>query len=350
MSHDKLVPGIKVAVLGVVLAAVGWHLNSAWSEVKLVQLADAVRIDWRWSVVSMLGFAGELWIAAAIWIRLQKRMEPSGTRLQLYGAYFFSQLGKYIPGKVVLLLMRLERTVRLGASSRSVTISTLMENAAYMVSGGALGILVLQQFVGRADAAYKNLLLVSALSIAAMLAAMHPAVFYRFVNLLLRRMGRPEVDTGRRLPASAIMLSILLMIPCWLFGGLAAWASARCLVPVGVGQFWSLTGAFSISVLAGMISLLPGGLGIREAVQGILVYPVVMSALPAAGGLPAEAKIIVAMMVMLQRLFQIAVEVGLGLTGGFLTRSLPVNNKNSANESDPDTASAGITARPSATR
>jgi uncharacterized membrane protein YbhN (UPF0104 family) len=183
-----------------------------------------------------------------------------------------------------------------------------------------VGLVVLLQFMMRRNpAGHLWLVLVASCSIAVLLAAVHPGVFYRLINPVLERMGRPAIEPGRRLPMRSILISIMMMVPCWFFGGLALWATTRCLIPVGPNHFWALMSAYAFSVLLGIISFLPGGLGVRELVQGYLLLPVVSASIPATAATGAEATIIVAMIVMLQRLFQIITETGLGLLGGLLT-------------------------------
>jgi len=320
MSRKKLIAGLKLLLLIIVLGLVGWNLHVSWRDVGIAQLRAAVEVDWRWAALALLGLICVVLTSAAAWFWLLRRLDPAGLPLQLYGAYCFSEMGKYVPGKVMLLFMRLERAERLGVSPLATTLSTVMENAAYIISGAAVGVVVLLHFmIQRNPAGHLWLLLVAACSIAVLLVAIHPRVFYRLVNLALSRLGRPVIEPGRRLPMRSVMASTVMMLPCWFFGGVALWATIRCLLPVGFDHFWALLSAYSFSVLLGIFSFLPGGLGVRELVQGFLLLPVVSASIPATGAVSAEATILVSLVVVLQRFFQIIVEVAMGLLGGSLT-------------------------------
>jgi len=83
----------------------------------------------------------------------------------------------------------------------------------------------------------------------------------------------------------------------------------------GLRPVWVLLSAYTFSILLGIYSFLPGGLGVRELVQGYLLLPVVRRPYRPAGAASAEATILVSLVVMLQRLFQVAVEMGMGLLG-----------------------------------
>ncbi len=320
-SH-RLVVGAKVIILAAILTVVGWNLHTAWREVGVAQLRAAIDIDWRWALIPPLAFGGMLLTSATAWIWLLRQLESSGSLLHLYGAYFFSQMGKYVPGKITLLLMRLERSRRLGASSYAVTISTIMENATYLLCGAAVGVLVLLRFAASSGGPrYLWLLLIASASILVLLAAIHPAILYRFVNPILRKLGRSEIAADQQLSMRSLLISSIMMIPCWFFGGLALWATVRCLVSVPVIHLWGLVSAFALSVLVGVVSFMPGGLGIRELVQGLFLLPIVRMSITSADASDAKVKLLVTLAVMLQRVLQIAAEAGLGLIGGVLTTS-----------------------------
>jgi uncharacterized membrane protein YbhN (UPF0104 family) len=109
-----------------------------------------------------------------------------------------------------------------------------------------------------------------------------------------------------------------MMLPCRIFGGVALWATIRCLMPIGFGLLRELTTAFALSVLAGMISFLPIGLGVRDVVQALFLLPLIAAAIPGPDAF-AEAKLIVTLVVLLQRVFQIGVEAVPGVLGGWIT-------------------------------
>jgi hypothetical protein len=138
---------------------------------------------------------------------------------------------------------------------------------------------------------------------------------------LLQKAGREEIEPRQRLRTVAILASVFLMLPCWFFGGVALWSTARCVAPVGLEHVWRLGGAFALSVVLGVLSFLPGGLGIREVTQGFLLVPVLLTTLPPAPSVSARAQILAGLIVVLQRLLQLAVEVTLGLVGGLSSRN-----------------------------
>src|SRR6201999_1288927 len=111
----------------------------------------------------------------------------------LLGAYTFSQLGKYVPGKVALLLMRIDRASRFGMPAGACTLSTLVENALYVVSGGLCGMLatfrILQELHNQkviTDLQQHLAWPIIVIGLIALLVLCHPAVLYGVLNRALK--------------------------------------------------------------------------------------------------------------------------------------------------------------------
>jgi glycosyltransferase 2 family protein len=313
--NKRLLFWIKLLVLLAVAIVVAWQLQKAWQKVDEKHLP----IDWRWGAVAVAGFAGSMLTSALVWRFLARRMGDRSPALPLLASYTYSQMGKYIPGKVVLLLMRIDRTSRFGMAPAVCTLSTLLENALYMISGGLVGMLAIVRITREIDNPQTRALLwpVTIAAVAVLVAACAPPVFYRLVNRLLRPMKKPEVPPQDRLRAPTLALAALAFIPCWCFGGLAMWGSVQCVSPqpVPLPDCWWFAGAYALSVIIGMASLLPGGTGIREVALGAA------AALQfAALGIPhPQAVLLGTAVAILQRIFQVLVEVALGLLGMALT-------------------------------
>ncbi|MCL2641741.1 MAG: flippase-like domain-containing protein, partial [Phycisphaerales bacterium] len=131
------------------------------------------------------------------------------------------------------------------------------------------------------------------------------------------KMKREEVALAEQLKVSALVGGVLGFLPCWIFGGLAMWASMRALCPdISLFENWWLAGAFALSVIIGMASFLPGGMGVRETVLGIAAAMIFRAAKIE----PANAVILATVAAGLQRLFQIAAELIMGAFGATVTR------------------------------
>lgn len=310
--NKKAILILKMVAMLVVAAILAWQFYKAWHA--LAAMPKLV-IDWRWGGIAILGFSASMLTSAIVWRLLAWNMGNRSPTLPLLAAYTFSQMGKYIPGKVGLLLMRIERAGRFGMSAQTCTLSTLLENALYMISGALVGLLAIVRIVAILDPGKR--LLVWIATVAAILflgAACLPPVFYGLVNRLLKKMKKPDVPRSEWLRAPVLLLAVAGFIPCWLFGGVALWASTCAVHPIDLADAWWFAGAYALSVIFGMVSLLPGGAGIREALS---LAAVTIQLTPVLGH--DQAFLLAGVGAILQRLFQIIVEIVLGLTGALIT-------------------------------
>ncbi len=295
-----MVTTLKLAILLALLGYVGWKLREAWSTVS----HDPIRIDWFFAGLSVVFFAGTMLTSALTWRWLAWRMGDRSETVPLLGAYCFSQMGKYVPGKVMLLLMRLERTKRMGMDGQVCVVATLVENAMYMVSGGLVAAVTLVIFLrGR------PMLMVGVIGgMVVLLLAFHPKIFYWAVNKGLKKMKRAEVAEGNRLGIGQLLAAVAMFMPVWFFGGVSLWCATRAITPgIEWREFASIPGGYALGVTGGMASFLPGGIGANEGVKTLMLEPVV--------GVK-----IAALAAGVQRLAQIIVELALGLIGGVITR------------------------------
>ncbi len=313
---------LKLALMLVILGFVGRQLYNAWANTQSVSL----HVDWRYAPLAILGFIGSMLTSGLVWRWIARKMGDHHPTIPLLGAYTFSQMGKYMPGKVLLLLMRINRTGRFGMDPRTCILSTLLENFIYLISGGLAGLAGLIAYNKELQAdeslgmARFWVLPACAVLVAVLISATHPAIFYRLMNVALKRFKRPPVDAAHRLRMGDLLLCVIMFMPCWAFGGMALWASARCVAPMlPFGSVVVLMGAFALGVIIGMVSLLPGGAGIREAMLGFFLTLELTHC-----GVDHNTAIRYATVAaVLQRLYQIIVEAGLGLLGGVITSAVP---------------------------
>ncbi len=296
--NKKLMFVLKLVAMLAILGFVGWKLYQGWDDVQQKHL----HVDWGFGALAVLTFAGTMVTSALVWRWLAWRMGDRNPTARLLGAYCFSQMGKYVPGKVMLLLMRIERAQRVGMDPQVCVVATLVENAMYMVSGGLVAVVTLLVFVK--DQPW--IAAVVGIGLLAMLSIFHPRVFYWLVNKALRKMKRPEVPQEKRLRKRELVAAVVMFLPVWVFGGVSLWCATRAVTMIEVGHILRLPGAYALGVTGGMASLLPGGVGSNDFLKTLfLIKPIGSAAALAAVGV--------------QRLAQVIVEVVLGMIGAVMT-------------------------------
>jgi glycosyltransferase 2 family protein len=305
--NKKLVFWIKLVLTVAVIGFIIYEVSRTAAKLR----SEPFTVEIPWILASLAAFAAFMIQSALVWYWLAKKMGDRTPLVPAIGAYVFSQMGKYVPGKVALLLMRVERAKRAGMDPQICVVATLIENAMYMVSGAMIAVATLLLY------ARENLLLVAVISagLLAMCAVFHPAIFYRLVNRVMVKMKRPEVPAQDRLRAHHMLIAVIGFFPCWLLGGLSLWCATRAIhlsIPpetlrLAPADYTKFPGAVALGVVGGMAFLTPGGVGPRELIQGLILVPVV-----------GQTWAVLA--VALQRLVQIACEISLGLIGSAFTR------------------------------
>jgi uncharacterized membrane protein YbhN (UPF0104 family) len=215
---------------------------------------------------------------ASTWFLLRARvwqlvLRLFGARLP-YGRAFriwaLSELGRYVPGKVVYVLGRSYLARRAGVRAAVGFASMAMELAVVLLAASAFFVLPLCTNPAlRARYGLVAVALVVGVAVAA-----HPKVLLGLLNAALSRLGRETVDVE---VSYASMLRLLAWcLVTWAGMGLAFFVFSASFWPMGWGQAPSAVGAYALAWSLGLVAVVsPGGLGIREAILVALLGSVV---------------------------------------------------------------------------
>jgi glycosyltransferase 2 family protein len=247
--------GIVIGVLGV--AFVLRELTRNHREV-LEAAADAQ--SWQLAVALLVGFAS----MTTIGVGWRRCLQELGAPLPVADAlrrYFIGQLGKYVPGGIWPVVGRAEMARRGGVSPGVAYASTVLSLgltylAAILAATGTL----LMGATGGAEVTWQPVVALLPVGVA----ALHPAVVERVLQLLRRISGRPLSIRVPRWSTSVLLL--LLHLPAWLGIGLTTWIIAQALAPTPV-DVRNIVFATTLSWVVGFLAVgVPGGIGVREAV------------------------------------------------------------------------------------
>jgi glycosyltransferase 2 family protein len=275
---------IKTALGALVLWAVGRHVVRTWHD--LHEKGGALRVDLSWIALAVGLYLIGLCAFGAYFGRV---MRASATPLGLAAAiraYLISHLGKYVPGKAMVVVMRVGLATPYGARPATAAFATLYETLVMMAAGGliaaagfatrAVAPLVLP--IGGGSGIPVPLTLLSLGLGVAFLIVVDPAVFPRLSGLA--RVPFPGVgpdalpNVTRRLLGEGLLWSLA----GWTFLGLSQVAVIRAFVPSGVTPaLWPMiAGSVALATVAGfVVAVLPGGLGVREGVLMATLAPAV---------------------------------------------------------------------------
>ena len=184
--------------------------------------------------------------------------------LHVIRAYYIGHLGKHVPGKAMVVVIRAGLVRRPGVDGPLVVASVFLETLTMMSVGARIaGGIVAVWLRGNPSIAY----LAALLAVVAGLPTL-PPIFRRLVRLAGLRWMTPSVrEKLDRLDWPTMAVGWLLNTIGWAVLGLSYWAVLEGLelASDGLGgRFYVYVASVSFATVSGFVSMVPGGLAVRE--------------------------------------------------------------------------------------
>ena len=228
---------------------------------------DQIRPGW----ILLSGFFYLLGVlpAGLFWHRLLRAVGQRPYWLDTLRAYYIGHLGKYIPGKAMVVVLRAGLVSGERVSSATAGVTVFMETLTQMAVGAALAAAIIAI---RYSQYWQLVLLALGLMVCAGLPTL-PQVFRKLVQWLRIARISPEIDSQLQgIRADVVILGWCGNLVGWSVLGLSLWAAIRALpgreasVAFTLENQLLITAAVGLAVVSGFLSLIPGGLGVRELV------------------------------------------------------------------------------------
>lgn len=277
-----------------IFGAVGWYFYDKLRKPELWSESIHLRVEWLIPSAILYVLAQGVWgVYSVILLRNQggKVTWADGMR-----AYFVSQFGKYIPGKVWVIVLRMRLLGDIGMSKARVGILATYEAITAMAAGCLLGALLLPFLAAeQTDIKGTNAYWVAPFA----LMPIGLIGLTRFLNRINRWRKGPEAVQIPHVSLSLVLFGLLQASVGWLLLGLSLWMCINGLH----ADHWTLTGERLIHLVAinaiayvvGFLALMmPAGGGIREiALQSLLTLELALT-MPqeSAGALAAVTAIV----------------------------------------------------------
>jgi hypothetical protein len=222
---------------------------------------------------------------------------------EVVGAIWFSSLGRYIPGKVAVVAGSMTMLTRMGARLPVV-------GAALLLSTGIMILIAMAAttplfFLAEVRERLPTAPLFWVLVVAMAIVCLHPRIYLALCNIGLRMIKRQPVPPRVRAPA--LWWAIALGVGRMLLVGLALWLAARAVTPIETRSMGYFLGTAGLATATGFFAIFaPAGLGVHEAVYLFTLTPLL------------GAK--VAVVVILFRLLQVAIDLVAGANGANIMR------------------------------
>jgi hypothetical protein len=255
----------------VVLTLVGigiWQtVRKAFAELQVQQFT------WRQVEFHWLAFSGVVYLAATApcWVFWHRTLQAMGQRpgwLESLRAYYIGHLGKYVPGKALVVVIR-SGLIRSPRVDTSIAVAAVFVETLTMMAAGA--------FVAAAIIAvlYRDQGWLLVLAIGMMICIGGPTVppiFRRVVKLLGVKKVNPDIEHALAgLDWRLMLFGWLVNFVGWGLMGLSLWLTLRALptivtVPVELEHLPRVTCCVALALVAGFLSMVPGGIVVREYV------------------------------------------------------------------------------------
>jgi glycosyltransferase 2 family protein len=252
-------------------------------------LTELSRHEWHvrplWLIVAGVFYAIGLMPMAWFWHRALAALGQPAPWPATLRAYSMGHLGKYVPGKAMAVVLRVAGVRKWVTSVRIALVTTLLETLTMMAVGAFLAA-VISTLVLRLEARLTVIGL--AMAAAAGLPTL-PPVARRLARIGMARMKpNPQLETpasnSADISANLDRINLRLLAlgwgaaaVCWTLLGMSLWAT---LTAIGVDRAQPvedlprLVAAVAFAVVAGFLSMLPGGLVVRDALLMQLLVPV----------------------------------------------------------------------------
>ena len=245
-------------------------------------LFSVKNIPWKtasWSVVfSILA----LFPPAIYWWLTLMSFDHSVPFLSTQAIYSAGNLGKYVPGKAMVLIVRSGSMQRWGVPISTSIVSIFIETLTSLAVGGALGAFTL--------AALKPPTWLLAAAVGATAISIVPTIppIFRQILVVLTRYRHLRIPKKLATAMSWRLVGSgwLLFMVAWLCMGTSLWILCEAIrqsmdtdtiaitAPVtSLKLWWICVAASCLGFVIGFLSMLPGGAGAREVVVTVLLAP-----------------------------------------------------------------------------
>ncbi|MEJ5341447.1 MAG: lysylphosphatidylglycerol synthase transmembrane domain-containing protein [Thermogutta sp.] len=335
---------LQAALTGAIIWAL-WHAGKdALGELRqLGERGIPLRVSWGWCVAAGMCYAASLLPAAWFWGRVLRSAQQKTSFGKVLRAYLVGQIGKYVPGKACVVIVRTALVAGNSVQPAMAAASVFVETLTMMSVGAALATLYLVVW-----APSDSRLLWTAITLAVVVTIPTlPPFFKPILRLLATRGNRPEVLTAiDRINFVQLWEGWAAMLLLWVGFGISLGLVLRAIelpgfefAPSGSAILEAvppLVASVALATVGGFLILfLPGGLGARELILAAVLAPYLASRWLVGQGVSGEVVALVAAVML--RLVWLATEIVLALVmwslpylaGGFRRMHPAIENSSS---------------------
>lgn len=182
-------------------------------------------------------------------------------------AFFFSQLGKYVPGKAMVVVIRTDLIRDENTGTVAAAASVFAETLTWIFVGSVIAcVLMFSEFQEHTRLKW----IAGSFALIAGVVTFPP--IFRF---LAGKFGKRDLGKFAGLGMSTMAFGWLILTIGWCLNGLSLWLVLGSFpgIDLNFADYRLALACVSLGTVAGFASLLPGGLGVRELVMIPLLGP-----------------------------------------------------------------------------
>jgi len=304
---------LRVLVIGLIFYFIFASLWQSWDQLREHEFS----LKWRPIALSYLVFGAYLVNRALIWHWMTRKFGCAIPLRSAVAAWFYSLLGKYLPGKVFLLAGRLHFYGQQGRSPLRVSMCFMLETICVLLA--AILVLLIAPLSADipATAPYRGPAVVLVI---AFLTAIRPRHLELLARPLLKLLKRPPLSLPVRYRDMLAVVAVFTLN--WTLLGVGFFLFVAAVYPLPARYLVYLAGSFALASTIGILALFaPAGLGVREAILMLSLAAIMPKGIAAVVTLAARVWMTVG-----ELLAVAAVALILGRSAGF--RSLHGGSQN----------------------
>jgi hypothetical protein len=289
MGHARwkrpLIAAVKALVAMLVIWAVGRHVLRTWDDLRRHEVT--VHFQPAWLITSGIFYLCGLCCCACFYERILRASSSPISLGPAVRAYLISHLGKYVPGKAMVVVMRAGMSVPYGARGTTAAVATFYETLVMMAAGSLVAAIgftlggksppIVIDLPGLGNLSLDTYRVAGLLGLGlglAFLVVVSPPVFRRLSMILSVPFSGLGPEVLPVFSPGLLIEGLLWSAGAWVLMGVSQLEVARALVPLDKSEFGALApvviASVALATVAGfVVAVLPGGLGVRE---GVLMY------------------------------------------------------------------------------
>jgi uncharacterized membrane protein YbhN (UPF0104 family) len=271
-------PILKWVITLTVLVFLGLTIRRAYQDVdQHREHLNFSVMNWKWLTLGVLAYALGMIPAGIAWLQTLKAFGQSVPFWDGLHAYFIGHLGKYVPGKAMVIVLRTGKLYAIGVEVKPTIVSVFVETLTSICTGAILGCVLL---LAQSPPPPRWILLGAIACIPCAMLLLLPHTFRATLAVLAKsKIGRMPRSVNDAFTWPLMIRTCGWMLVGWVMHGTAAWCVLAGIQPAE--SLWSISAwsaciaAVSLGAVVGFASMLPSGAVVRELIITWLLSSIV---------------------------------------------------------------------------